>query len=755
MGTGLSNPLEDAPDQRLGPAQIDLIAGRLEGLPALAPAPRAWEESAPPAAMLEAAACDPAIAAAVLRAANQATGREVCTVTQAAEDLGVRAIRSIALAALARPTPGADALAEAGWDPRAFWRHCLGAAFAAKGLAEKTRLAEPEEAWLWGLLHDVGVLGLLQVMPKSYARVLRQAGARGGALAEHEFSILGVDHALFGKHLAQQWRLPQALQEVIWLHHQGPDSPAISPSAAPRVRLVQLANALARAAGLGAPSAPSGAVPAEDIARRLGIDVGLIDSVRGRLADEVDALRRRLGAEEEGPSGGARRRGDVDRRVSELARLNQGLAQEARSLSAQAAAFEHLGRFARELRPDAALGDVLEGIARLVCEALEIAPSVRSPVVAYAAGLEEEPVLTARLAGEGRPEHRALRPNPQVPRGDAPPSSAADALSRLLLDTADVGEWLDPAACRHRAWVCAGRWVGGILYPTPARPDAEDILAPLADSLALWLAMAMERRRAAHLSERLADALPRLTAAQDALANARTLAAVGEMAAGAAHEINNPLAVISGRAQLMLEKAPDEAQRKVWRLIVEQAQRISDIITDVMQYARPPAPKPEAVGAADLLKEALAAFAGPQHRDALPPSGTSPQGGAPQAAAPAADIEVADGLPPVLADRSQMRDVLVELIRNATAAGAGSIRLAAHEDPAGVLLSVRDDGPGMDAPTQAAALTPFFSRQPAGRRRGLGLPRARRYVEVNGGSLWLTSQPGQGTTVFLRLPAAR
>ena len=62
---------------------------------------------------------------------------------------------------------------------------------------------------------------------------------------------------------------------------------------------------------------------------------------------------------------------------------------------------------------------------------------------------------------------------------------------------------------------------------------------------------------------------------------------------------------------------------------------------------------------------------------------------------------------------------------------------------------------GMDEPTAQRAFAPFFSSHQAGRRRGLGLTRARRYVENNGGRIWLESRPGQGTTVTVRLPVAK
>jgi signal transduction histidine kinase len=110
----------------------------------------------------------------------------------------------------------------------------------------------------------------------------------------------------------------------------------------------------------------------------------------------------------------------------------------------------------------------------------------------------------------------------------------------------------------------------------------------------------------------------------------------------------------------------------------------------------------------------------------------------------------------VLADRQQIVEALLELIRNAVQAAGetASIRLSARDDPmhAGVQLCVSDFGTGMDPQTLAGAFTPFFSAQQAGRRRGLGLPRAKRYVENNRGRIWIRSRRKVGTTVHVLLP---
>ena len=115
-------------------------------------------------------------------------------------------------------------------------------------------------------------------------------------------------------------------------------------------------------------------------------------------------------------------------------------------------------------------------------------------------------------------------------------------------------------------------------------------------------------------------------------------------------------------------------------------------------------------------------------------------------------------MPLACVDESQICSALVEVINNAATATAPAaeihISAIAEAGSSAVLLAVRDNGPGMDEATAGMAFTPFFSSQRAGRRQGLGLPRAKRNVENNGGKMWLNTRPTGGTTVYIQLPAA-
>jgi len=116
-------------------------------------------------------------------------------------------------------------------------------------------------------------------------------------------------------------------------------------------------------------------------------------------------------------------------------------------------------------------------------------------------------------------------------------------------------------------------------------------------------------------------------------------------------------------------------------------------------------------------------------------------------------------VPGVTVDPKQVGKALAEVIDNAlqaTVAGKGHVAVHAAFDPysSRVVVTVSDDGCGMDEETVKRAFDPFFSSKRAGRRRGMGLAKALRWVEASGGSIRLESRPGQGTRAILLLPSA-
>lgn len=735
------------PSGWLDAAQLDLLVRRLEGLPSLPgvvvgvlelTSPAAVEAGGADACLAEGARLisrDPALAARAisLAALEGQAGPE--TVSGAAKRLGLEAVRSMALAA---GVLGDTAPVEGGLDRPAFLRHCLAVASAAEMLAEQAHVpTDPETAFLAGLLHDVGKLVLCELAPKSHARALATAKARKCSLADTEREVLGVDHLVAGRCLARQWRLPDVFGHVIWLHHQ---PAAAVPSLAadePLVRIVRLADALAREARIGLSGNCAPMDPPGELAAQLGIPAGAVERVSGGLPAAVERHARALRLEE-AENQALYRRALADAKA-EVCRLTERLRRRTGALAAEAAAFRRLSGFAGGPWRDCETADVLLRAAEAMSAAAEGAAAGRA-VVCYSLDPEAGRLLAVRTGPAGAAQWRAaaLGGPIDVSRPPASCGPAGEVHLPLASGEAPWREWAIGSEYVHMTFTCGGRWVGGAMLAGPGPDEAEQALAA---TMGLALGLAQRKGRAEELVEELAGASRKVAAERDAAAEARAVALVEDLATGAAHELNNPLAVISGRAQMMREKAGSPRERQAWQTIVDQSQRISDLISELMIYVHPPAAAPEAVTPAELLAEAAKSFASSDH---------------PQAGSCRVDIQSGDDLPAVWADPRQVRGVIEELIANAATAGAGLVVLAAEADETGgaVVLTVRDDGCGMDEQTARRAYTPFFSAQKAGRRPGLGLAKARRIVESNDGRIGIDSVPGEGTAVSVRLPAA-
>jgi signal transduction histidine kinase len=334
-------------------------------------------------------------------------------------------------------------------------------------------------------------------------------------------------------------------------------------------------------------------------------------------------------------------------------------------------------------------------------------------------------------------------------------------------------EWLLAAVSpklghANRFWISLkadGRCIGGVLWGAPTgeplrlAPQNTELNA-IAGGWSLALRTAQIREDSRALSEQLAEANRQLQNAQSELLRSKMLTVVGEMAAGAAHEMNNPLAVISGRSQLLASQLDDPKFKSAATLIFEQSHRLSQIITELMDFACPTKPAIVNCDVTDLVQQAVnEAKAGTDSVDRT------------------VSVNVGD-VPAVTVDPKQVTAALAEVVANALQAtnpqetaspntgqpaaehsdvpfGHVSIHVAFDPYSQRVVLSVADDGCGMDDHTAKCAFDPFFSARPAGRRRGMGLAKALRWVEGSGGSIRLESRLGKGTRAVILLPASQ
>lgn len=274
------------------------------------------------------------------------------------------------------------------------------------------------------------------------------------------------------------------------------------------------------------------------------------------------------------------------------------------------------------------------------------------------------------------------------------------------------GSAIDVAACRQRAAEGRRRWLAPQSGPADWLPLLARKLARLGD-----------------LESQFHDVLEK-----------EKLESLAEFAAGAGHEINNPLTVIAGRAQLFLKDESDPERRRSLALISTQAMRVYEMIADMMLFARPPRPElqpVEVVSLIDGLIEELAPAAA-RHETAI--------------------RRVGDAGPVHLqADPTQLAVALRALCQNALEAigHGGQIEIALDVVSCGeqcVTIRISDDGPGIAPEQRRHIFDPFYSARQAGRGLGLGLSKCWRIITNHGGRIEVASQSGHGAAFTIRLP---
>ena len=223
---------------------------------------------------------------------------------------------------------------------------------------------------------------------------------------------------------------------------------------------------------------------------------------------------------------------------------------------------------------------------------------------------------------------------------------------------------------------------------------------------------------------------------------AEKLAAVGTLAAGLAHEINNPIGIISTRIEAMLLEAGDTGfsaeTREDLKVLHRNAMRVADITQRVLTLARSPSTKRVAVDMNAAVEEAVALL-----RKQLSKEGVD------------ITAELVPGLPPVQGSPGALQQVVLNLVLNAaqsiTDRGRVTIRTSGTV-ASGVEITVEDTGCGIPADKLETIFDPFYTTKPHG--TGLGLSVSLNIIREHGGTIDVKSEPGRGTTFILRLPAA-
>ncbi len=702
---------------------------------------------------------DPTLTGKVLslcRRAELGLGSKVTTVDRAVVLLGIEAVRALALSVhvldwsqrtrVERSTAGGEQAQIAGvFDRTGFWQHSLSVAICAELLCREHRISgvRPEEAFVAGLVHDIGKLVLDLVLPQAYEQVIQMADQRQGDIALFERSCLGLDHHSAGKHLAERWGLPAPVRDVIWLHGQPHEALPSGPNKT-LVAVVTLADALCREMHIGW-SGNLELPSIEPMCDALGLPSDRVRALTPKLHDALADRSRDLGLSDE-PSTSLIVE-SITAANHRLSRMNAVLARRSRTAKDQTKVLETLRAFHDRVRPEmdavACLHEIVRSASGLLGEG-RYATVFRSRIRA------EDPWFVAVFEDAGRP--LTTRMVEHAPDEDEYLGRGCEDLDGAMR----VARWLDrnvPEFAGTDALsvvpLLDSDHATGILVHDRQAASRRLAEGPVAALHGVWraaLAAAVERDAAHQLGDELARANRDLVGMQQRLTESEAMVRLGELTAGAAHELNNPLTVIRGRTQALALKLQGTEDAKNAKAASEAADQLAKLVHRLHLIGRPPAPCFGAVSVVDLVQDAIAEARRRSHRG--------------EVSVVPIRIQIDSAIEPVRLDRELAQEALLEVVVNAIEATRhGAIEVRVQTDPSDdrLMLRVIDDGPGLSEHARRHALDPFFSEKPAGRQSGLGLATAHSLIRLHGGTISLgTRADGKpGAEVTIALPGWR
>ncbi|OQY07832.1 MAG: hypothetical protein B6I25_00755 [Planctomycetales bacterium 4572_13] len=737
-------------NQKMVARQVERIVRQLTSLSTL-PAVAADllsklnDSAADPALLAERIESDPALTVRVLALAHQeriAFSGEP-TIAEAVSKLSGALLREAVISVKVFEVLSGNEAADAKqlFPRKQMALHSLATGCCAGQIAEKVLAPEQRPtAYLAGLLHDIGKCALDEVMPRSFAKMVDQARSSQSGLAEVEQSHLGLDHAVLGKRLGQKWSLPPAVISAIWLHHCDGQTLSADLDNVQIVRIVALADRIVRQMGLGHSGSYDRTEDIEPLSKLLSITPQQLARITDNLVQTVDARGALLGLEAaDDPS---HYYAMVRKTATDLAQDNRRINTASRDytrLSGQADLIDDLLNEVDENTSAMEIAQALAGCWQKHCQSgltcVFVVPDSTEPFVEM-----------ATVDRRGRCEVKTLQVPPAMP-----PIPEAFRRQTTVLPVADAAKWLseqldadfNPTLLKMAPLKMGDEAVGVVIFEsfTESADDADNKGLLLSCKVAAaTIAMALAAHKHELLAERFVQVMGSFRQMRAELAKRQSLAGLAEMAAGAAHELNNPLSIISGRSQLLLEAETDENKKQMLSQIQSRTDEMSKIVSDLLAFANPPQPRKQSVSIRELLDKAVektcrACGIGSMEIE-ITGDGTSDS---------------------VFVDVHQIVQSISSVLTNALQSYQGEkgpvwADGCVSPDGKAVSVAIRDAGCGMNAETAAKATDPFFSSCAAGRRRGMGMAHAQRLLDLNGGDLKLTTEPAAGTTVTITLP---
>jgi putative nucleotidyltransferase with HDIG domain len=715
---------------------------------------------------------DQVLAGRILHYANSAyvgCRRKVTAISQALSLLGLNAVRSIILSATIFDCFSEEFTARK-QSLVNFWLHSVGVAATAENLARRLGFQVPEDAYVAGLLHDLGKLVCYLQAPDKFAEIWKEI-KKQGSYSMHglqpldlERQILETDHVETGRLLGEKWGFPPHIAQVMWMHHQ-PVTETILPDPANLPKLIRFADVLCVTHNVGSSYLlPEGTYNHEHFHFALEnlvlhhhltpADIEeIMDEVHGRVK-EMGAI---LGLWDEKLYNQLVRTANVS-----LGNLSMNLEKNNRELTEINKVLDVTCEMSRRLRPGSGLGTA----AGIISEAAAKAFGAKRSLCLIRD--EGEQLFVGKVFDSGSTQDLQLplaQPGKGLRKKNAEiEAEAVELLSRARLDFAGgngpegviriitgVRFLATFFLASNRSPLLSDPLLGELVIDfaeaseTPG--ESHELLLRNFEALALTAGGAVERllleSDLIRQSEAMAEATRKMEESQRQLFHSHRLATVGQLAAGAAHEINNPLTIISLNLQLMdrlLAQGDTEALKERLGVVSDQEERIAKIIQDLMSFARPTQPKFASASAAGIVGRVLSVLVDRVSMQKVTVTN-----------------KLDENLPTIMVDPLQIEQVFMNLFINASQAMPEGGEISIEGEPKNSFLDIQvtDTGQGIDPKNLGKIFDPFFTTKKEGEGTGLGLAICNSIVEHNGGTMRVRSKAGRGTTFTISLPLDR
>lgn len=719
---------------------------------------------------------DPVLTARILILINSpgfALPAKIENLNQAISLLGQKQLRNLVLSITIFDTFTADGKKREK-EMAAFWQHSVACAYTCEELAKELNYPHPEEAFIAGLLHDIGKLIAYTRLKKTFTKFLLQLKnptddeQREWPPLNHENETLGIGHHLIGKWAAEAWNFPAPIIEAVWLHHQPPLAPRDGIPSLPL--LVHFADALCNLYNLGSSyfinhklnystSAPY-ASTIESLKTFFGLNqetlLSIYHTTDSRL-HEFDSCLKMVDSDLYFAA--------IRKANRELGRLNLEREKNLAELGLKNRRIESLAaidhKWGSHPEQDALIDEIIIQTLYLCQSQFAFCGlnSNKNTTVCWSGQFgdkkfSDRDLVKYKLLFIDKKE--SLSPDNESIRR----TKILGSLKRLILKKPDAilrNSRITPLKEHPTVLVvplCEANQtieskIHGQLFVDCHRMGLDGInkvvLLETLSHFAAGISDLIERGRLtnnlAGQAERIDELNRHSEEIQNELLQAHRLATVGRLAAGAAHEINNPLTVISGQLQILktqAEKNGDtDANLERFNKMLGKVDTIAHIVSDLLTYGRPQKAREQSASVKNIINQSIESV---KHRQGFDNISFT--------------LDLPDNLPTVMVDPQQLGQIFINLLINAQLAiqESGSIEISAICNQNQVEISLSDTGCGITPENLSTIFDPFFTTRGPDSGTGLGLSIVHSLIDANNGSIEVKNTSDQGTTFIISLP---